>query len=57
MAGRIQRDLWAAAIGQYGYVTSTDARRLDINPKKFTSPFLTDDLEARSMSKAGTRGR
>lgn len=57
MAGRIQRDLWAVAIGQYGYVTSTDARRLDINPKEFTSPFLTDDLEARSMSKAGTRGR
>lgn len=31
MAGRIQRELWDVAVDQYGYVTSTDARRLGIN--------------------------
>lgn len=31
MAGRIQAKLWDAALDQYGYVTTEDARRLGIN--------------------------
>ncbi|NED98627.1 type IV toxin-antitoxin system AbiEi family antitoxin domain-containing protein [Phytoactinopolyspora halotolerans] len=31
MAGKIQAQLWDVALDQYGYVTSRDARALDIN--------------------------
>jgi len=31
MAGRIQSELWEAALDQYGFVTSKDAKRLNIN--------------------------